>query len=140
MKYLFLFLFLLSANVLADNKVESNQKVVVNNTKDVLGNVLPNDIKESSDIVKITYLVIHNLKFSKSDLLFLIPSVGIPMYIVFMYLFVSSTNTQIVENKFGLITYHKKIKIRELDNMTREMIGIGCFILCCIWVGLLMFV
>ncbi len=72
--------------------------------------------------------------------LFLIPSVGIPMYIVFMYLFVSSTNTQIVENKFGLITYHKKIKIRELDNMTREMIGIGCFILCCIWVGLLMFV
>lgn len=138
MKYLFLFLFLLSANVLADNKVESNQKVVVNNTKDVF--VLPNDIKESSDIVKITYLVIHNLKFSKSDLLFLIPSVGIPMYIVFMYLFVSSTNTQIVENKFGLITYHKKIKIRELDNMTREMIGIGCFILCCIWVGLLMFV
>lgn len=72
MKYLFLFLFLLSANVLADNKVESNQKVVVN-TKDVLGNVLPNDIKESSDIVKITYLFIHNLKFSKSDLLFLIP-------------------------------------------------------------------
>lgn len=138
MKYLFLFLFLLSANVLADNKVESNQKVVVNNTKDVF--VLPNDIKESSDIVKITYLVIHNLKFSKSDLLFLIPSVGIPMYIVFMYLFVSSTNTQIVENKFGLITYHKKIKIREIDNMTREMIGIGCFILCCIWVGLLMFV
>lgn len=137
MKYLFLFLFLLSANVLADNKVESNQKVVVN-TKDVF--VLPNDIKESSDIVKITYLFIHNLKFSKSDLLFLIPSVGIPMYIVFMYLFVSSTNTQIVENKFGLITYHKKIKIREIDNMTREMIGIGCFILCCIWVGLLMFV
>lgn len=126
-----------SPNLVNQNTTSTTiNKVVDEKLKDVF----PQDIKQSPTSVKVVYLVLNSdISFSKKSFIYIIPFLLIPLYLFLVYLFFSRVDTQIVENKIGLVSYHKKIKIRHIDGDTQTVMGIGLIFLFLIWCAVLMF-
>lgn len=145
LKYLLMVFVLLSSVSYAEESPKpvntSNTSIINKIVEENLKDVLPQDIKQSASSVKIVYLVLNSdISFSKKTFMYTIPFLLMPLYVLLVYLFLSPINTQVVENKFGLVTYHKVIKIRHVDNDIRAIVMVGLGFLFLIWCMVLLFV